>query len=43
MKFESNKLEEEGVLAVARQICVVARTAPKGKGIDNLVSCVLTG
>ena len=43
MKFESNKLEEEGLLAVARQICVAARTAPKGKGIDNLVSCVLTG
>ena len=37
MRIESNKLEEEGVLAVARQICVAARTAPKGKGVDKTI------
>jgi len=35
-------METEGVLEVARQICIAARTAPKGKGTDNLFTLVLT-
>ena len=36
-------MEQEGLLEVARKICIAARTAPKGKGTDNLVTVVLTG
>lgn len=36
-------MEKEGVLEIARNICIAARTAPKGKGVDNLVTMVLTG
>jgi uncharacterized ferredoxin-like protein len=36
-------MEHGGLLEVARKICIAARTAPKGKGSDNLVSAVLTG
>jgi len=36
-------MESEGVLEVARRMCIAVRTAPKGKGTDNLVSVVLTG
>ncbi|HUV08786.1 MAG TPA: DUF2148 domain-containing protein [Spirochaetia bacterium] len=43
MKFESKSMEEEGLLEVARKMAVAARTAPKGKGRDNLVSLCLTG
>ena len=35
-------MEREGLLEVARKICIAARTAPKGKGADNLVTMVLT-
>jgi len=34
--------ETEGVLHVANLMCVAARTAPKARGIDNIVSIVLT-
>ena len=36
-------MEHEGVMMVARQICIAARTAPKAKGIDNLFTLVLNG
>ncbi len=36
-------MEQEGLLEVARKICIAARTAPKGKGTDNLETVVLTG
>lgn len=36
-------MERDGLLEAARRICIAARTAPKGKGTDNLVSLVLTG
>ena len=36
-------MERDGLLEVARRICIAARTAPKGKGTDNLVTMVLTG
>jgi uncharacterized ferredoxin-like protein len=43
MKPEGTNMEGEGLLEVARKICIAARTAPKGRGTDNLVTMVLTG
>jgi uncharacterized ferredoxin-like protein len=43
MKIEDTQLEYEGLLDVARLMCVAARTAPKGRGVDRLVVAVLTG
>jgi uncharacterized ferredoxin-like protein len=43
MKADGATLEREGLLEVARRMCMAARTAPKGKGVDNLVTAVLTG
>ncbi len=34
--------EVQAALHVARQMCVAARTAPKGRGADNIVTAVLT-
>ena len=35
-------MEQDGVLDIARLICVAARTAPKARGIDDLETLVLT-
>ncbi len=43
MNTESHALETEGVLTVARLMAVAARTAPKGKGVDELETLLLTG
>ena len=43
MKTDGTNMERDGLLEVARKICIAARTAPKGRGTDNLVSMVLTG
>jgi uncharacterized ferredoxin-like protein len=43
MKTDGTNMESEGILEVARKMCIALRTAPKGKGTDNLVSAVLTG
>lgn len=43
MRYDTNRLEEEGILETARRMCLAARTAPKGKGIDNILTLVLTG
>lgn len=43
MKTDGRNMESEGLLEVARKVCIAARTAPKGKGSDNLVTVVLTG
>ncbi|MBA7514143.1 hypothetical protein ES705_06168 [subsurface metagenome] len=42
MAKNSRDAETEGVLHVANLMCVAARTAPKARGIDNIVSTVLT-
>lgn len=33
----------QGILFAARMICAAARTAPKGKGADLLLTAVVTG
>jgi len=43
MQYDFSTLEAEGLLEVARAMCVAARTAPKGRGIDNLVTALITG
>jgi len=43
MKTDGTNMESEGLLEVARRMCIAARTAPKGRGTDNLVTMVLTG
>jgi uncharacterized ferredoxin-like protein len=43
MRIDGKDMEQEGLLEVARKLCVAARTAPKGRGVDNLVTLVLTG
>lgn len=42
MKYESEYLENEGLIECARLMCVAARTAPKTKGFDRIVTLVLT-
>ena len=37
------ELEAQGLAEVARQICLAARTAPKGRGKDLLTTAVVTG
>jgi len=43
MKSNGLQLEKEAILRAAGRICVAARTAPKGKGTDTLVTMVLSG
>lgn len=42
MKCDGTVLEAEGILTVARLMCIAARTAPKGRGRDNLSTMLLT-
>ncbi|MDD5686304.1 MAG: DUF2148 domain-containing protein [Elusimicrobia bacterium] len=43
MKIESNNAEISGIITVANIMCVAARTAPKARGIDNIVTLILDG
>ena len=43
MLYQSNEMEEKAILEAAALICAAARTAPKAKGMDNIVTLVLTG
>ena len=43
MILKSNELEQKALEDVAALMCAAARTAPKGRGIDNLVTLVVTG
>jgi uncharacterized ferredoxin-like protein len=43
MRIDGATAEMEGVLETARRICIAARTAPKGRGIDTLSSLIITG
>ena len=35
--------EQEGILNAANLICIAVRTAPKARGLDNIVTALLTG
>jgi len=43
MLLIDQQVENDGLLAAARQMCMAARTAPKGKGKDLLVTAVVGG
>lgn len=43
MKYSAEEMENNAVLDVAQLMCTAARTAPKTRGIDNIVTLVLTG
>lgn len=43
MKFTSEEMEKKAVLDTAARMCAAARTAPKTKGMDGLVTCVVDG
>lgn len=40
---KSQEIEERAVETVAELMCVAARTAPKGKGQDNLLTLIIKG
>lgn len=42
MVIESSVAEKETVLDVAKKMCAAARTAPKTRGIDRIVTAILT-
>lgn len=43
MLLLNRETQTEGIMGVAEQICIAARTAPKGKGKDLLVTAIVTG
>lgn len=43
MIITSQEVEERTVERIADLMCVAARTAPKGKGVDNLVTLIVNG
>lgn len=43
MRYNAEDLEHKAVLDTAALMCAAARTAPKTKGLDNIVTLVLTG
>lgn len=43
MIMNSREVEERAVVQIAELMCVAARTAPKAKGVDNLVTLIVNG
>ncbi len=44
MRYDSDEMERQAILAAAARMCdLAARTAPKAKGADNILTMVLTG
>lgn len=43
MRYDTTQLEEQALLNTAARMCAAARTAPKARGIDNILTLVLTG
>lgn len=43
MRYDSDEMERQAILTAAARMCAAARTAPKAKGADNILTMVLTG
>ena len=43
MMFSEKQMEEKAVMNTASRMCAAARTAPKARGIDNIITLVITG
>ena len=41
--YKEEDIREEAIISVAHRMLVAAKTAPKGKGTDNMEAAVLTG
>lgn len=41
MIAKGHELEQRAIESIAEMMCVAARTAPKGRGVDNLVTMVV--
>ena len=41
MIYSSKDMESRAVLDTVAKVCAAARTAPKTRGMDGLVTCVL--
>ena len=41
--ISGQEAEKEAIRQVARLMCAAARTAPKGRGVDNIVTAVVEG
>lgn len=42
MLYKAKQMEQKAVMEVASLMCAAARTAPKTKGMDNIITLVLT-
>jgi uncharacterized ferredoxin-like protein len=43
MIYSEKQMEEKAVMDTASRMCAAARTAPKARGIDNILTLVLSG
>ena len=43
MRYESSEMEKRALYAVADLMALAARTAPKGRGMDNIITFVIDG
>ena len=43
MIISSEQAEQAALMSCAEAMCAAARTAPKAKGVDHIVCCILTG
>jgi uncharacterized ferredoxin-like protein len=43
MMYSSEQMEEKAIINTASRMCAAARTAPKARGNDNIITLVLTG
>ncbi|SDF20809.1 ferredoxin domain-containing protein [Sporomusa acidovorans] len=43
MIIGSQEIEERSIERIADMMCVAARTAPKARGVDNLVTAIING
>ncbi|GAB1483868.1 DUF2148 domain-containing protein [Treponema sp.] len=43
MKYESKDIENEAILEAMRAMAIAARTAPKARGVDELITLALSG
>lgn len=43
MIYSSKEMEAQAIQQTAAAVCAAARTAPKTKGMDGLLTCVVTG
>ena len=43
MIYSDKQMEEKAITNTASRMCAAIRTAPKARGVDNIISLVLTG